>query len=308
VTKERNPVRRLKLSLITLLLFLSVMFNLERLEYRAGIDGVGINTFLYGLVTGAVVFMFIIPRIQRFSIFAFLFGWASAFFFLKLTFFYSAPIFGGYETYVTITELTILLIAIALAYQTAADLGDFQKFIEDVYLPNLGKRILKQETATEEIKTEFIRSRRNQLPLSLLVIRPTDTAKKAVTEVKKVVLEIQSHMTGRFISASLAKVIIDEARRTDLIISRGEEGPFFVLCLDTKMKDSTKLAERIQATAAENLGIAVSYGVASFPDEALTYEELVHRAELHLQTKEEAPAEVLEANSFLQDNQPKIQP
>lgn len=248
----------------------------------AGIEGISVHTFVYGLVISAVVSIFIIPRIQRYSVFIFLFFWAFAYFTLRLTFFNDAPIIGGIQTFITITELAILLVATAIAYNNACHLNEFEKFIEDVYIPNLGKRILKQESAGEEIKTEFIRSRRHQLPMALVVIRPAFSTNKIEAEIKKVVQEVQSHMTGRFIAASLAKVIIAEARRTDLIISKSDEGPFFVLCLDTKGNDSIKLAERIRSTAAEHLGIPVSYGIASFPDEALTYEELVQRAEFQL--------------------------
>jgi GGDEF domain-containing protein len=300
--------KRLRLSQVTLLLYLAVVFNLERLQWRAGISGVSIHTFLYGMVAAAVVLLFVFPNIKRFSVYSFLFSWTILYFFLRFILVNDIPIYGGIYTFITITELAILLVAIALAYVNASDINNFEKFIEDVYLPNLGKRILKQDTATEEIKTEFIRSRRNQLPLSLLVIQPDVSTKKTVAEVKKVLQEVQGRMTGRFIAASLAKVIIDEARRTDLIISRGDEGPFFVLCLDTKMEGSTNLARRIQATASQNLGIPVSYGVASFPDEALTYEELVHRAEFQLKNKEGLSSQVIEATNAANDSGQKAQP
>ena len=39
----------------------------------------------------------------------------------------------------------------------------------------------------------------------------------------------------------------------------------------------------IQAVVREQLGASVTYGVATFPDQAITFEELVHQAELDLQ-------------------------
>jgi GGDEF domain-containing protein len=289
--------KKLRLSQITLLLYLAVVFNLERLEWRAGIQGVGIHTFLYGMVAAAIAIMYFLPYVKRLSLSSFLLGWSVIYFSLRLTLFADSPVYGGIYTFITVTELVILLIAIALAYINASELNNYEKFVEDVYLPNLGKRIHKQEAVTEEIKTEFIRSRRHQLPLSLLVIRSDVSAKMKAVEVNKVFKEVQSRMTKRFMTASLAKVIVDEVRRTDLIISGGDDGPFFVLCLDTKMDGSIKLAERIQSIANQNLGIPVSFGVASFPEEALTYDELVHQAELHLMQNEASATPVIEAES-----------
>lgn len=279
-------MRKLKLSLIILMLYLALFFNFERLEWKAGVDGVNIHSFVYVLVISSAVLCFLIPKIQRFSVFTFLFFWAVVYFALRLSLF-NDTIFGGVETYRAITELTILMMATALAYKSAGDLGEFDKFVEEVYVPDLGKRILQFENAVEEVKTEFIRSRRHQLPLSLIVLRPSPEAKKTEIEVQKAVAEIQRHMTGRFIAASLAKIITAEARRNDMIISRGDEGPFIIVCPDTRGDQTINLVKRISDNVEEHLGLPISYGIASFPDQDLTFEGLINRAEFSLRQKEE---------------------
>lgn len=289
-------MRKLKLNLIILLVYLTLVYNLERLEWKAGIDGVGVHTFVYMLVIGAIVIVFLLSRAHRFSIFAHLFTWSFAYFALRLTIFNDGPVFGGFTTYVTVTELAILLIAIALAYQCALHIDKFESFIDEVYLPVHERRIRQVQSAKEEINIEFIRSRRHQHPLTLLALSPD--IKKAGADIKIAVEEIQRHMVDRFIKASVAKIITTEARRTDMIISQGDdENGFFVLCPETKGDDTVVLAERIRAAAKEHLGIVVNYGIASFPDEALTYEELVKRAEQHLYFSEENPQVIAPAAS-----------
>ncbi|GAP14508.1 protein containg FOG: GGDEF domain [Longilinea arvoryzae] len=274
-------MRTLKLYLVGLLLYLTFVFNLERLEWKAGIDGVGIHTFVYLLVILSVSVILLLSRARHYSIFLHLFSWSFAYFALRLTAFNDSPIFSGMDTYVTITELAILLVAIVIAYQCAQQLHKFESFIEEVYLPARDRRIRQPHTARDEINTEFIRSRRHQHPLTLVAISPT--VKTDGSGIKIAVDEIQRHMVNRFITASVAKIITTEARRTDMIISQSDEnGLFFVLCPETKGDDSVALAERIRAAAMEHLGISVNYGIASFPDEALTYEELAKRAEQHL--------------------------
>jgi len=287
------------------MMYLAFFFNLERLEAKAGIGGVSVHTFVYILMISAVVFIFLLSKIQRFSVFIFLFFWSFVYFALRLTIFNDSPVFGGMSTYITVTELAILLMAIALAYRCTKYLGEFEKFVEEVYIPNLGKRILKMDNASEEIKTEFIRSRRHQLPMALVAIEPSSTTKKEEAEIKKAVEEIQRHMTSRFIAASLAKIIMSEARRSDLIINQGDDGQFFILCPETKGNNSVVLAERIRLAAEEHLGIHIKYGVASFPEEAYTFEELVQRAtlQLNLDTKEKI---ITETPTFLYGEAAKI--
>ncbi|GAP22655.1 hypothetical protein [Leptolinea tardivitalis] len=271
-------MRKLKLSLVVLLIYLTLTFNFERLEYKAGFSGVGVHSFVYALLISAILVIFLVPQIQRFSIFIFFFLTSVVYFALRLTFFNDAPIFEGMSTYVTITELAFLILGITLAYRCTKYMGEFEKFVEEVYIPNLGKRILNMESASEEVKTEFIRSRRHQTPMALLAVQPSSSSKKDEEEIKRTVAEIQRHMTSRFISASLAKIITSEARRSDLIISREEDGQFLILCPETKGTSSLVLAERIRKAAEKHLGLQINYGMASFPEEAYTFEEMVQRA------------------------------
>lgn len=293
-------MRTLKLNLVILLIYLTFVFNLERLEWKAGIDAGGVHTFVYMLVISAVIIIFLLSHTHRYSIFAHLFVWSFAYFALRLTIFNDGPVFGGTNPYVTVTELAILLLAIVIAHQCALQMDKFESFISEIYLPVHERRIRQAQSAKDEINTEFIRSRRHQHPLTLLAISPE--TKKTGADIKIAVDEIQRHMVDRFIKASVAKIITTEARRTDMIISQGDdESTFFILCPETKGDDTVVLAERIRAAALEHLGIDVNYGIASFPEEALTYEELVKRAEHHLFSSEENPQAIVSTASVNSD-------
>ncbi len=293
-------MRTLKVYLVALLLYLTFIFNLERLEWKAGIDGVGIHTFVYLLVILSVSIILLVSHAHQYSVFLHLFTWSFAYFALRLTLFNDLPIFGGIDTYVTITELAILLVAILIANQCALQLHKFESFIDEVYLPVSDRRIRQPQVAKDEINTEFIRSRRHQHPLALVAISPD--VKSSGDGIKIAVDEIQRHMVNRFITASVAKIITHEARRTDMIISQSDdEGLFFVLCPETKGDDSIILAQRIREAAMDRLGISVNYGIASFPEEALTYEELAKRAEQHLQLNRDSAHAIVQNASEKKD-------
>jgi GGDEF domain-containing protein len=90
-------------------------------------------------------------------------------------------------------------------------------------------------------------------------------------------------MMARYVITSLARIISKQLRRTDMVLDQHERGRFIIISPDTSASSSETLAQRIKSAAAEQLGVTVSCGVASFPDEALTFEELVHQAETGLQ-------------------------
>ncbi len=51
-----------------------------------------------------------------------------------------------------------------------------------------------------------------------------------------------------------------------------------LVCPETGPEGARLLAEKIRAAAEEKFGQVVDYGFASFPNEALNLEELVHQA------------------------------
>jgi GGDEF domain-containing protein len=68
-----------------------------------------------------------------------------------------------------------------------------------------------------------------------------------------------------------------------MVIEQREQGRFIVLSPETSAENSAMLVQRIQAAAVEHLGVNVKCGVASFPDSALTFDDLVHQAENRIQ-------------------------
>jgi len=54
------------------------------------------------------------------------------------------------------------------------------------------------------------------------------------------------------------------------------------LCPETNAASSEILRQRIQTAVKSSLGVSLTIGVASFPDDALTFEELLHKASAKL--------------------------
>lgn len=276
---------KLKTVLIVLVTYLSIIFNLERIEWRVGIEGVGVHSFVYLLVLVSLVILFLQAKIVTFPRLAYIAIWSIIYIGFRLTLFNDGPMMGGLATYVTITELSILVVAIIIGFEVVRSYHQVELYIEEIFLPASEKRVHHINAAKEFIVTEFIRSRRYQHPLSLIVIQPD--AKSTISEMQSSITDIQMQMAGRFISARVAKLLSSEVRRIDMIINPGEDDPMFlILCPETKGDAALKLAERIRNKIDNKLGVSVAYGVASFPEDALTFEDLSQKAKKRLSEDE----------------------
>jgi hypothetical protein len=271
---------RQKITIVVFILFLAVVFNIERLGL-AGNATLRINPILYATLALASVATLLIPALNRLAVAFYMIFWGLVYITARIFLFPDIPAFGGANTFVTITEISLLILGIFLAYQVALRQREFETFVEKVSLPASTTPVLEGEEAAEQVKVEFIRSRRHNRPLALLVVEPSPGSLSA--ELKRSVQEIQKKMTQRFVVASLAQLITNEARRTDMVINRTENGRFVILCPETGQDGTLRLAERIQMTSMERLGLSVAYGIASFPDEALTYEDLLNKAEFQME-------------------------
>jgi hypothetical protein len=69
-----------------------------------------------------------------------------------------------------------------------------------------------------------------------------------------------------------------------MVLAQKERDRFIVVCPETDTVSSKNLAERIRSVAAEQMGLQVACGVASFPDDALTFRELVRQADSSVKT------------------------
>jgi GGDEF domain-containing protein len=266
-----------------MLIHLTIVFNIERLDV-SGQNVVDIQSFVYVVIAAAILSTIISRLLQRYSVYYGVFIWIAVYIALKLLLFTSRPLLGGIYIYLTITEMALLTISVFLAYDLARSLAEFESIIEKVTFPKHGERVVEMKAANEDIKTEFIRSRRHNRPLALLVIEMDPNTNKISLE--RTVKSVQKTMLTRFLLASLAQILTKEARRTDLVIEQNEHDGFVLLCPETTAEGSFILAERIQSMAMERLGISINCGVAAFPDEALTFDDLVQKAKFSMLTPE----------------------
>lgn len=280
-------MKKLPLSIILLVLFLAFFFNLERIDFDQQAF-ININTFVYVFSTISVVFTIMLPVLRRLNIAWLLIFWNFIFFLLKIFVYTDNPFWGGYNSYITVIEILMLSLGVALAHWVGWHLDDFQKAVENITFSEI-KRASNLRDAVDSINNEIYRSRRYNHPLTMIMVEPLKGSQEMI--LNQSVREVQESMISRYVSISLARALREYIRRTDMLVEQPDRGRFIVLTPETGKKESERVVAKV-FDAASSIGAEVAVGVCSFPDDALTLDDMLGRAELDMAEKETSKREI----------------
>jgi hypothetical protein len=146
--------------------------------------------------------------------------------------------------------------------------------MDELALDAFPHRSQELDEGSHRVKIEFNRSRRYRRPLSVLLMQVAPEHQKRNGEVLK---SIQSDIANRFTSARVGQIIDDRIRQTDLVL-RDRAWRYVVVCPETDLPAAVLLGKRISESVTEKTGLALLWGVASFPEEALTFDDLLTKA------------------------------
>lgn len=269
-------MKYLRRSIITLLLIVAVFFNIERLDFGAE-NLIDIHSFTYVLLLVAVISTLTVPKLWEWPATYSFSLWLGTYFVLRFLVFNEQPFIGGIHTYILISEISLLSVSIWSAHQLARQVYDFEEAVANITFTKTHRRVQPLEAALEDIQIEFTRSRRYQSPLSLVVVTPEEDSVQVALH--RTVLEVQRAMMNRYVLTGMARVISMALRRTDMVVEQGDKGQFVILSPHTSAEELNVVVRRIQQAVGEQLGVSVHCGVASFPEDALTFEDLLKEAQ-----------------------------
>ncbi len=274
-------MKRLPLSIILVIIFFAFFFNIERIDVGEQ-EIVNINTFVYVLVTITVVLIIMSPTLRRMNPIWLLILSNLTYFLFKNYVYQAHPFWGGYFTYVTLVEITMLNLGVILARWVGWNLDDFEKAVENITFAEI-KRASNLKDAVESINNEIYRSRRYNHPLTMIMVEPLKGSQEMI--LNQSVREVQESMISRYISISLARALREYIRRTDLLVEQPDKGRFIVITPETGKEESNRVVDKI-FEASRSIGAEVAVGLCSFPEDALTLEDMLGRAEIDLAENE----------------------
>jgi GGDEF domain-containing protein len=277
----------LKRSFFGAAVFLAVIFVLGQADY-ANRPLINFANYFYLAVLVAMPLTLFFPKISRISVYAPLLFWALVYIILLqlINRNYSA---NKGELPVIALEFMMLEVGVWFAHQLALQISHAESIMDALALSAFPNRARDIESENQRIKIELTRSRRYHRPLSVLIIQSESDDEKITRESFK---NIQHDLMSRFTSARVGQIIDDRIRQTDLVL-RDYKGRFIVLCPETDLPNASLLAKRISQAIKERTSLRVLWGVAAFPEEALTFEDLLQKARERLTDSTAFPSDMV---------------
>jgi len=265
-------VSNLKKSLFWIAFYLFVVLVLGQLD-RSDTPVINFAAYFYLTAIFIVPVMIFVPSLHKVSVVVPMFFWGAIYFALLRIIDRSGT--GSVNVEVVVLEIVFLEIGVWLSYQLAVAIESSESLMDILAQGTFPHRAIELEAASEKIKNEFARSRRFHRPLALIVVHAFPKNEEVVREMLK---SLQRDVLTRLSNSRIGQAVGEAIRQTDLLI-RDNVGRYVVLCPETNMENVVFLAERISQLVEERTGLQVNCGVASFPDEALTFDDLLYLAQ-----------------------------
>jgi GGDEF domain-containing protein len=176
---------------------------------------------------------------------------------------------------VHLIQILLIVLSSLLAYDVGRRVGELDKTLEGLSSSAYPNRARDIQSSQDLIASEITRSRRYHHPLSILTVRLEKPKNKAGW---KDLESLADDMFERFAVAKASKIFSDLARNTDLVLL-DRDGQFVLLCPETNLSNIKILAERLEVAVEDGLHTKIEWGIASFPDEALTFDDLLQTAQ-----------------------------
>jgi len=265
----------LKNSIAFLFFYVILVFGIAQVRFIED-NVLNFEPAFFILVGIAVLSGLYFPISSRFTIYPYLMTWA-AFYGLVWLFYWRThiPPLNGQLLGI---QFMLIIIGAGLSYDVGRHLEGINTLLEGLSASTYPNRTLEIKRAEDRISAELTRSRRYHHPLSLLMV---ELDKKTENVDVKAIKGLQKDLLRRFAIARVGQIISDRARETDLIL-RDRSGRFLLLCPETNSENSLLFGDRIRRAVVESMGADVNWSFASFPEDALTFEELVEFAEHRL--------------------------
>lgn len=258
---------------------MTFFFNIERIMFYK-IDANIIRSDTYIFVAGVALIALLLPRMNNW-LFALFLATATAIFMVE---WYNDPVWEKHVTQtfpyrngtllLTIIQTNAIILTGLLTRQITYGLSEFETTIANITFNRVGKRPAPFAEEQGVMYNEVRRAARYQRPLSLVAFKVKDDTLAAA--LPKMVQEVQQAMMKEFTLAGIARILDNTLSGFNTIALKDD--CFIVLLPEIKSDEATHLVHQLKKAIYDKLHVELQIGMASFPDEEMTFESLVERA------------------------------
>lgn len=276
-------MNQIRWRIILLVVWLTFLFNLERLDLGLGQESpFNLASSVYLLVAATVTLYLVVPSRR-----IFLYGIA-----IGIMLLYSAlkvldlpTFFTGIHKYITFTEVVALVVTILLGWWLNQALHEFREAVEAISMPAGYAQLLSSEQMQERMHAEMGRARRHQRPISVALIELDPSTFDAALH--QAVRDAQAAMIERYVQVRLGVFLAKHVRGTDVVAHQADGGRFLLITPETPADQTQGMLRRLARQVEDQMGIRFRFSIADFPNTALTSEELLRKVTEDLEHSED---------------------
>jgi hypothetical protein len=259
-------MRRLRLLVVLLILWLLFFFSIERFSAPVNISRVA-----YPFAPLMAIFVILVPGVRRTPLWALLV--------VPIPIFIAMKAAAGYRVWgtsmpLTVTEICAISVTTILARWISNGLSEFEDAVAHITIGQVEDMPDRNLHGQAEMYREVRRARRHQRPLSMLAIEIEEESIEVALH--QIVKEAQQTLMKRYVLSGVARALCDTLEDYNLITQ--EDDHFLVILPETTPDKLDELIRRLHNLVGEQVGVNLVIGSASFPGDAVTFESLMEKA------------------------------
>ena len=171
----------------------------------------------------------------------------------------------------TVTEVCVIGITTILASWVSNGMSEFERALAHMTIGPVGVPLDSPTTGQAEMYREIRRARHHRRPLSMVALGIEEGSIQVALD--RLVKETQETMMKRYVLADVARTLCSELEDYNLI-ARCDDC-FLILLPEVSSEKLGTIIDRLRTVVYDQVGVAPTFGTASFPESATTFESLV---------------------------------
>ena len=260
-------MKKLRFWITILIIWLIFFFNIERLN-----SPVNIRSYTYVFAAIAVVVALAVPKVRWLPYLVLLIIPVPLFLWYKGL--WSGEAIWGKALPLTVTQVSAIVLTGLISIQISYGLREFEQLINNLTMGYVGKLPKTFSETQDKMYRELKRARRYQRPLSVITLKVDKESVQVA--LPKLTEEVQQAMMNEYVLAGITRILDENVSDFGTIALQNNH--FIVVLPETSDAEVPFVAQNLEKAVRENLEIKLVTGMASFPNEAITFESLVEQA------------------------------
>lgn len=185
---------------------------------------------------------------------------------------------AGQQLPLTVTELGALAVTILLSHRIGRGLEEFYQAVATTAQTRMDDRSMPFELGQAEMYREVRRARQFHRPLTMLTITANEDSMQASLD--RFIREVQQMTVRQYVTSKLASLLSSQMKDCDIITYRDDH--FVAVLPETEREGAMRVVEQLRSAAQSELGLQLKIGTCTFPEEEVTFVNLLSNAESQL--------------------------